>query len=75
MKIKSIKLSKKVKLFIKLQDVIQSHAESIYKEKQLIPWSGTNVGPTYAVTTSCVSYSLGQMEHQIRDILRNTKLR
>ena len=45
-------------------------ANSIYKEKQIIPWSGTNVGPTYAVTTSAVGYNLDIVRAKITDLLR-----
>ena len=70
-----MKLTKKVKLYVKLAEVIDAAANEIYKEKQRIPWSGTNVGATFAVTTGCVSYNLGKMEHEIRDLLRGVKIK
>ena len=66
-----MKLTKKVKLYMKLAEIIDAAANEIYKEKQQIPWSGTNVGVTFAVTTSCVSYNLEKMQHEIRDLLRD----
>lgn len=70
----SVKLTKKVKLYMKLTEIVDATANEIYKEKQQIPWAGTNVGATFAVTTGCVSYNLGKMQHEIRDILRETDL-
>ena len=69
-----MKLTKKVELYMKLAEIIDFAANEIYKEKQKIPWSGTNVGVTFAVTTSCVSYNLEKMQHEIRDLLRDIEL-
>ena len=70
-----MKLTKKVKLYMKLAEIIDAAANEIYKEKQQIPWSGTKVGATFAVTTTCVSYNLEKMQHEIRDLLRDTKIK
>lgn len=70
-----MKLTKKVKLYMKLAEIIDAAANEIYKEKQQIPWAGTNVGATFAVTTGCVSYNLEKMQHEIRDLLRDTKIK
>lgn len=59
---------------MKLAEIIDSAANEIYKEKQRIPWSGSKVGATFAVTTCCVSYNLEKMQHEIRDLLRDTKI-
>lgn len=69
-----MKLTKKVKLYMKLAEIIDSVANEIYKEKQQIPWSGTNVSATFAVTTCCVGHNLEKLQHEIRDLLRDVRL-
>ena len=59
---------------MKIQKAIDERLESLYKEKQQIPWTGTNVGPAYAVTTGAVSYEIDKLQKSIRDILRDVRL-
>ena len=69
-----MRLSKKVKLYMRLAEIIDAAGNEIYKEKQRIPWAGTNVGATFAVTTCCVGHNLEKLQHEIRDLLRDVKL-
>lgn len=54
----------------KIRDIVFDTSDNIYKEKQVIPWAGTNVGPITAVTTGAVGYNLDILREKITNLLR-----
>jgi hypothetical protein len=69
MKNKKLTKNQRYILNLKIRNLIFDTSDNIYKEKQIIPWSSTKVGPTYAVTTGAVGYNLDVLCKRITDCL------
>ena len=69
-----MKSSKKVKFYEKVVELLNKYEDNILENKERIPWSSSKVGATYAVTTYAVSYELGQLQHSLRDLIREEKI-
>lgn len=67
---KKLTKDQRYQLNLKIRDAIFDVSDNIFKEKQIIPWAGTNVGPVTAVTTGAVGYNLDVLRKNITGLLR-----
>ena len=60
----------KMRLLSEIREILHEHEKKIYATKQVIPWAGTNINPTHAVTTAQVGQELEEAFSQILVTLR-----